>query len=46
LSAQLFSSLKKDGVADLEDWLREQMEPEPVLVDEAGASPAEHGPEG
>lgn len=28
LSAQLFSSLKKEGVAELEGWLREQMEPE------------------
>jgi GTP-binding protein len=28
LSVQLFSSLKKDGVAELESWLREQMEPE------------------
>jgi len=27
LSVQLFSSLKKDGVAELEGWLREQMEP-------------------
>lgn len=28
LSVQLFSSLKKDGVAELEGWLREHMEPD------------------
>ena len=39
LSAQLFSSLKKDGVAELEGWLREQMEPEAEPDSTADAHP-------
>jgi GTP-binding protein len=43
LSVQLFSSLNKDGVADLEGWLREQMEPESGLEN---ITPGEDSPDG